>query len=217
MDEADNLEFISLNPGSTTAAMMDGQKGVDALAGGPNDDFLDGGVGDASKDTIYGRAGRDLIAGGPGDDLLSGEADDDLMFGEAGKDTMRGGSGNDDLFGGTENDTMFGDSDDDNLFGGAGGDTLNGETGLDYLFGGLNDGKDTLVGGDHADRFRPDGTAANNKDKPRDYRPQEGDRYVTSVTSGFLRANPNVSWLALDSAFQELGGRESYRPRRRVA
>jgi Ca2+-binding RTX toxin-like protein len=217
LGDKDHIEFLTTVAASQTVVDIDGGAGVDDLTGGPNGDFLDGGLGDASKDTLHGGKGGDILVGGAGDDLLFGEDGTDLMFGEAGKDTMRGGSLNDELFGGPENDTMFGDSENDALYGGTGVDTLNGEGGIDYLSGGQDNQKDVLVGGTQGDYFRIEGTVANNKDKPRKFNKDEGDKYVTSRPAAHVSSSAaNVGWLALDASFAEVGGGPTTRRLRRV-
>jgi Ca2+-binding RTX toxin-like protein len=217
LGDKDHIEFLTTVAGSKTVVDIDGGAGVDDLTGGPNGDFLDGGLGDASKDTLHGGKGGDVLAGGAGDDILFGEDGTDVMFGEAGKDTMRGGSLNDELFGGPENDTMHGDSENDALYGGTGLDTLNGEGGVDYLSGGQDGLKDVLVGGTQGDYFRVEGTVANNKDKPRKFDKDEGDKYVTSRPASHLSSSAaNVGWLALDASFAEVGSGPTTRRLRRV-
>jgi Ca2+-binding RTX toxin-like protein len=207
----DNIEFVA-PAGTTMRLYADGGQDSDTITGGQQGDFLDGGVQDSSKDTLYGRFGDDIIAGGGGDDLLFGDADKDLLWAEAGKDTLRGGSGDDDLFGGADDDKLYGDSENDWLFGGLGKDILNGEMGADYLDGGQDGQKDTLVGGTEGDRFRVEGTEKNNKDKPQDFKADDGDKFVTTVgtraTSMAMTAGGALA--ELDSVF-DIGLRPTMR------
>jgi Ca2+-binding RTX toxin-like protein len=207
LKDKDHLEFV-VSGGSQTQVFANGGDGVDDVTGGPNADFLDGGDVDKSKDTLHARGGGDLLAGGPGDDVMFGEDGEDALVGEAGVDTMKGGSGNDDLFGGADNDTIDGDNDSDLLFGGDGLDTLNGGAGRDYVSGGQDKKADKIWGGPDGDRFRAEGTEANNKDKPYDFHTEQGDRYVRSYNdAGAIKTATDVGWLALDASFADMGMR----------
>src|SRR5438477_4112120 len=81
---------------------------------------------------------------------VHGGSGDDKITVKLGKDSnievdLYGGDGNDTLIGGSGNDYLFGEGGDDSLVGGAGDDNLDGGDGNDYS---LNDGSDTLDGGD---------------------------------------------------------------------
>jgi hypothetical protein len=208
----DTIKFVTASP-SDTIVYVDGGKGADTITGGPNADFLDGGVGDDLVDNIHGGKGDDLIAGAGGKDLLFGDEHADLMFGETGNDVMRGGSGEDEMYGGDDEDQLFGDSENDLLFGGKHFDRLNGERGTDYLSGGQDGIADELVGGDHIDRFRFEGSKANNRDKPRP--PEDKELIVGSYAEFPSRVvDARLKWVALDINFELLDS-ESLRTAKR--
>ena len=131
-----------------------GEAGTDSLTGDDGDDTLDGGTED---DTLSGGIGLDSLVGGDGDDSLDGGDDgdtlqgglgNDTLLGQAGADNLDGGDGNDSLDGGTENDTLSGGTGLDSLNGGTGNDSLDGGDDEDTLTVNLNEGADTILGGE---------------------------------------------------------------------
>lgn len=164
--------------GNTGNDSLRGANGNDTLDGSSNDDRLQGGSG---NDSLFAGEGSDWVQGGAGDDSVYGQAWPDFGT-ETGADTFDGGAGIDrlvvdwseltgdvrvklgdgklaayqDKFGGFErfdlhfgagNDTVTGGAD-DSIDGGAGNDLLR--------YGGViagNEGNDTLVGDDGADRL----------------------------------------------------------------
>lgn len=130
----------------------DGGNGDDVLTGGSARDVLFGGAG---NDRLYGGAGNDLLEGGSGHDRLYGGAGDDVLNGDVGLlyHLLPSYGGNDYLNGGSGNDTLLGMGGNDTLLGGTGADHLDGGHGNDYLNGGHDHQRDTLVGGQGADRF----------------------------------------------------------------
>ena len=124
---------IALYPSQPKGALIIGFDGNDTLSGDNivadfpvYDDWLVGGKG---NDALYGRLGNDRLEGG---------SEIDLLDGGNGNDRLTGGTGNDK----TNDGGTSGDPSDDikgGLYGGGGDDLLIAE---------LNDGDDTLNGGD---------------------------------------------------------------------
>ena len=164
----DGDDSITVSPGSTLPANIDGGAGNDTIHGGDGNDTIAGGDG---NDTLYGGMGADLVTGGNGNDayvaeLVDGNGDD--FSGGAGTDTVdyraRTGSvmlslyndtaddGDNVLGVNTEFDNMHNDC--EILYGGAGRDYLWGSQGNDRIYGmgGVDDiygqgGNDYLEGG----------------------------------------------------------------------
>jgi ELWxxDGT repeat protein len=140
----------------TDLPLDDPDANPDLIDLGPGDDEGRGGGG---PDTIFGRDGDDFLGGQGGDDTLDAGAGDDEINGHQGADRAQGGEGNDTIAGGPGDDT---------LDGGPGDDLIRGldtdanierwyldefgralEDGANSITGG--DGNDTLIGGDRAD------------------------------------------------------------------
>lgn len=150
-------------------------EGSDVLHGTPGDDFIDGLGGD---DTILGYAGDDVLIGGAGKDHLLGDIGSDTLLGGTGDDRLTSGDGDDWLMGGDGHDWLSAGAGDDGLDGGAGNDTLEGGNGDDVIVGGDGndiispgagsntiqagagndlidmEGRNFILGGDDADRYR---------------------------------------------------------------
>jgi len=125
--------------------------GNDELNATPDElDYLFGGTG---NDDLVGGGGNDLLFGGRGDDNLFGEDDDDQLRGGRGTDSLVGGEGVDKLFGDEGVDTLSGEAGDDELDGGEGDDVLGGGAGNDTYFIGLNEGNDSYIDAEGANRI----------------------------------------------------------------
>ncbi len=150
-----------------------GGSGSDTLKGYLGNDEIHGGYGDDSvsgfdgADVLFGGEGVDYLLGGDGNDEIHGENGDDVIIGDAGDDEITGGDGNDVIRGNVGDDKIEGQNGNDALYGGVGDDLILGDGGIDQLdgnigndvlFAGLNEGVDTLDGGDGLDRFLVRGT-----------------------------------------------------------
>jgi Ca2+-binding RTX toxin-like protein len=104
------------------------------------------GTGSTRDNLLVGNAAANVLSGLEGNDVLAGEGGGDTLYGNEGRDTLRGGDGSDQLFGQQGDDRMLGDR---------GSDRLSGEDGRDILtgYGGSNNERDELVGGEGADIF----------------------------------------------------------------
>jgi len=179
-------DTITIEPGVTVSATLNGGDGDDHLFGGELGSVLHGGAGndqlsgrsgndqlfgDEGDDDLFGGAGNDTLDGGAGNDVLQGQTGNDTLIGGEGDDVLTGGLGDDLLQGGNGDDQLTGDDGNDNptaggndrLEGGAGRDVLEGEAGNDVLFGGADDdllrggaGNDQLYGEDGADELHGD-------------------------------------------------------------
>ncbi len=149
---ADGSGSFSHFSGATTGTFQ----GFERVTGSANADTMNASA-TTSAVNMAGEEGNDSLTGGAGNDTLQGDAGDDTLSGGNGSDSLEGGAGNDSLAGGAGIDSLFGGDSNDNLDGGNGNDVLTGGTGNDQMFGGdstdifligLNDGTDTITGGE---------------------------------------------------------------------
>lgn len=149
---ADGSGSFSHFSGATTGTFQ----GFERVTGSANADTMNASA-TTSAVNMAGEEGNDSLTGGAGNDTLQGDAGDDTLSGGNGSDSLEGGAGNDSLVGGAGIDSLFGGDGNDNLDGGNGNDVLTGGTGNDQMFGGdstdifligLNDGADTITGGE---------------------------------------------------------------------
>ena len=139
------------------ADFIDGLGGDDTILGYAGDDVLIGGagndhlLGDIGSDTLLGGTGDDRLTSGDGDDWLMGDDGDDWLSAGAGDDGLNGGAGNDRLEGGSGDDVLVGGDGNDFILPGAGSNTIQGGAGDDLID---MEGRNIILGGDGADRYR---------------------------------------------------------------
>jgi Ca2+-binding RTX toxin-like protein len=119
-----------------------GQRGADALSGGPRFDVLGGGIG---KDTLRGGGGIDVLSGGKGNDgIYTGGGGDEYAAGRGGDDVINGQS---------HGDALLGNDGDDVLTSKGGNSLLEGGHGDDAVRARGRNTNDTLVGGPGEDKI----------------------------------------------------------------
>ena len=109
------------------------------------------GYGNALDNILNGNAGINLLAGGEGGDRLNGGAGIDFLEGGIGNDVLADTAGAGYFNGGAGDDVLRGDGEADFYVGGAGDDSINTGTGADIIAFNLGDGQDTVVASDGAD------------------------------------------------------------------